>query len=107
MAGACGDGCRRSAGDRWRAGLSLPHAWRAPPPRLVARVRGQNERVSHWRGRIEHEQGGSMQKSNVHWLQKLMDNTWLLLALGIIIPTLSYTAWGWVEILLLPVAKLP
>ena len=48
-----------------------------------------------------------MQKSNVHWLQKLMDNTWLLLALGIIIPTLSYTVWGWVEILLLPVAKLP
>ncbi len=42
-----------------------------------------------------------------HPLQKLMDNTWLLLALGVIIPTLSYTVWGWIEIALLPAAKLP
>jgi len=40
-------------------------------------------------------------------LQKLMDNPWLLLALGIAIPTLSYTIWGWIEIWLLPAAKLP
>jgi hypothetical protein len=40
-------------------------------------------------------------------LQKLMDNPWLLLTLGVLIPTLSYTVWGWIEIWLLPAAKLP
>jgi hypothetical protein len=34
-----------------------------------------------------------------HPLQKLMDNPWLLLVLGILIPTLSYTVWGWIELL--------
>jgi hypothetical protein len=28
-----------------------------------------------------------------------MDNPWLLLALGFLIPTLSYTVWGLVELL--------
>jgi hypothetical protein len=42
-----------------------------------------------------------------HPLQKLMDNPWLLLTLGIVIPTLSYTIWGWIELWLLPVATLP
>ncbi len=42
-----------------------------------------------------------------HPLQKLMDNPWLLLALGILIPTLSYTVWGWIELLLVKPATLP
>lgn len=42
-----------------------------------------------------------------HPLQKLMDNTWLLLALGIIIPFLSYTVWGWVELVFVKTAPLP
>lgn len=40
-------------------------------------------------------------------LKRLMDNPWLLLALGLIIPLLSYTAWGWIEILLVKPALLP
>jgi hypothetical protein len=40
-------------------------------------------------------------------LQKLMDNPWLLLVLGILIPTLSYTVWGWIELWLVPPAALP
>lgn len=39
--------------------------------------------------------------------KRLMDNPWLLLALGLIIPLLSYTAWGWIEILLVKPAVLP
>ena len=42
-----------------------------------------------------------------HPIQKLMDNTWLLLALGILIPFLSYTVWGWIEILFVKPATLP
>ena len=42
-----------------------------------------------------------------HPLQKLMDNTWLLLALGIAIPFLSYTLWGWIELMLVKAAPLP
>ena len=42
-----------------------------------------------------------------HPIQKLMDNTWLLLALGILIPSLSYTLWGWIEILFVKPALLP
>ena len=40
-------------------------------------------------------------------LQRLLDNPWILLVLGILIPTLSYTVWGLVELVLLPPAKLP
>jgi len=40
-------------------------------------------------------------------LQKLLDNPWLLLTLGILVPTLSYTVWGWIELWLLPAATLP
>ncbi len=42
-----------------------------------------------------------------HPIQRLMDNPWLLLALGVGIPTLSYTVWGWIEMWLLPAAPLP
>jgi hypothetical protein len=40
-------------------------------------------------------------------LKRLMDNTWLLLVLGVVIPMLSYTLWGWIELLFVPVAQLP
>jgi hypothetical protein len=33
-----------------------------------------------------------------HPLQKLMDNPWLLLFLGVVVPFVSYTVWGWIEI---------
>jgi len=42
-----------------------------------------------------------------HPLQKLMDNHWLLLVLGVVVPTLSYTVWGWIELMMTPAAKLP
>ena len=42
-----------------------------------------------------------------HPLQKLMDNPWLLLFLGVAIPFLSYTLWGWLELLVVKPATLP
>lgn len=43
----------------------------------------------------------------LHPLQKLLDNPWLLLLLGFVVPSLSYTAWGWIELLLTKPAELP
>jgi hypothetical protein len=42
-----------------------------------------------------------------HPIQKLMDHPWLLLALGVLIPFLSYTAWGWFELHQVTKAVLP
>lgn len=36
-----------------------------------------------------------------------MDNPWALLALGLIVPIVSYTLWGWAELLTLGPAALP
>lgn len=47
------------------------------------------------------------EESGKHPIQRLMDNPWLLLALGILVPVLSYTVWGWIELVNLPDAKLP
>jgi len=42
-----------------------------------------------------------------HPLQRLMDNPWLLLVLGVLIPLVSYTLWGWIDLSHMPPAKLP
>ena len=42
-----------------------------------------------------------------HPIQRLMDNWWLLLVLGLVVPTLSYTVWGWIDLLLVGPATLP
>lgn len=42
-----------------------------------------------------------------HPWQRLLDNPWLLLILGIVLPFLSYTAWGWIELFSIPRATLP
>ena len=48
-----------------------------------------------------------MENKRPHALQRLMDNPWLLLVLGLIIPILSYTVWGWIELARMPQALLP
>lgn len=47
------------------------------------------------------------QQKKEPWLKRLMDNTWLLLALGVLIPMLSYTLWGWIELAFVKPAQLP
>lgn len=42
---------------------------------------------------------------NKHFIQKILDNPWILLALGVVVPTISYTVWGAIEMLNLP--KMP
>jgi hypothetical protein len=41
----------------------------------------------------------------VPWMQQLLDNPFLLLFLGVLVPMLLYTVWGVFDILTLPVGK--
>ena len=49
----------------------------------------------------------TMHNANTHPIQKILDNPWLLLALGVAVPILSYTVWGLIELLSLGPARLP
>lgn len=39
--------------------------------------------------------------------QRFLDNIWLLLALGLAIPIISYTLWGIIELISMGEATLP
>ena len=40
----------------------------------------------------------------VPWMQQLLDNPFLLLFLGVMIPMVLYTLWGVIDILTIPLA---
>ena len=44
-------------------------------------------------------------KASVPWMQQLLDNPFLLLFLGVMVPMIVYTVWGVFDILTLPMAK--
>lgn len=37
-----------------------------------------------------------------HFMQRVLDNQWLLLALGILTPTVIYTLWGLWDVINIP-----
>lgn len=39
-----------------------------------------------------------------HAMQKLLDNNWILLVLGVTVPAVFYTLWGLWEIINIPMA---
>jgi hypothetical protein len=41
----------------------------------------------------------------VPWMQQLLDNPFLLLFLGVMVPMVLYTLWGVIDILTIPLAK--
>jgi len=41
----------------------------------------------------------------VPWIQQLLDNPFLLLFLGVMVPMVVYTLWGVIDILTVPLAK--
>lgn len=55
------------------------------------------------------EQTGEQQErtTDKNWIQKFYDNPWILLVLGLLIPFLSYTVWGWIDMLAVAPAELP
>jgi len=47
-------------------------------------------------------QGTSPHTQEIPWLQRLFENIWFLLLIGIILPTVSYTAWSLIDLAVLP-----
>jgi len=41
----------------------------------------------------------------VPWIQQLLDNPFLLLFIGVLVPMVVYTLWGVIDILTVPLAK--
>ncbi|MBX9610176.1 MAG: hypothetical protein K2X51_00955 [Burkholderiales bacterium] len=41
----------------------------------------------------------------VPWMQQLLDNPFLLLFIGVMVPMVVYTLWGVIDILTVPLAK--
>ena len=41
----------------------------------------------------------------VPWMQQLLDNPFLLLFIGVMVPMVIYTAWGLIDIFTIPMAK--
>lgn len=39
-----------------------------------------------------------------HFMQRVLDNQWLLLALGILTPTVLYILWGLWDVITIPAA---
>ena len=39
-----------------------------------------------------------------HYMQRLLDNQWIMLLLGILVPTVIYTLWGLYDVINIPVA---
>ena len=48
---------------------------------------------------------GSDEDERIPTMQKLLDNPFLLLFLGVVIPTVFYLIWGIMEIVTIPIAK--
>ena len=49
--------------------------------------------------------GNSDEQERIPTMQKLLDNPFLLLFLGVVIPTVLYLIWGIMEIVTIPIAK--
>lgn len=45
------------------------------------------------------------QEKNIPVMQRIMDNPFLLLFLGVVIPTVFYILWGIMEIVTIPIAQ--
>lgn len=43
-------------------------------------------------------------ENDIHFMQKLMDNSFVLLFIGVLVPTVTYIVWGIMELMSIPIA---
>ena len=46
----------------------------------------------------------SESKNSFHFMQNFLDNQWIMLLLGLLVPTVIYTLWGLYDVISIPVA---
>lgn len=46
----------------------------------------------------------STTSASPHFMQRVLDNQWLLLALGVLTPTVLYVLWGLWDVISIPTA---
>ncbi len=49
--------------------------------------------------------GGQQSEGPIPFMQRLLDNPFLLLFLGVVVPTVFYLIWGILEVAQIPLAK--
>lgn len=54
---------------------------------------------------VNHEVASFEEKDRVPIMQRIMDNPFILLFVGVLIPTLFYIIWGIMEIITIPMAR--
>lgn len=50
-------------------------------------------------------ESGNSEDERIPTMQKILDNPFLLLFLGVVMPTVFYLIWGIMEIITVPIAK--
>lgn len=48
--------------------------------------------------------GSTSSGAGPHFMQKLLDNQWAMLALGVLTPLVLYTLWGLYDVISIPTA---
>jgi hypothetical protein len=69
-----------------------------------------HERAAHVRTHECHEQEQAMSPQDdedtpIPFMQKLLDNPFVLLFLGVLVPMVLYNLWGIIDILTIPAAR--
>lgn len=60
--------------------------------------------VQRWGCDVADEQPGK-QDSDVPLMQQVLDNPFILLFIGILVPTMTYIIWGIMELISIPIAQ--
>ncbi|GAB4225085.1 MAG: hypothetical protein Kow0032_00040 [Methyloligellaceae bacterium] len=50
-------------------------------------------------------EAGGKEQVKIPFMQRVLDNPFLLLFLGVVIPTVFYILWGLIELTQIPIAK--
>ena len=53
----------------------------------------------------EHSNASDTDEERIPVMQRILDNPFLLLFLGVVMPTVFYVIWGIMEIVTIPIAK--
>jgi len=82
-----------------------PRSSRVPSAGMGRKVRVNHPRGEHMANATEAHPMDEVPEEPVPVMQQLLDNPFLLLFLGIAMPTVLYIVWGVMEIVSLPVGK--